>query len=109
MNIWDVIIPTAAAAISGIFGHIMGKKKATAETDGVIIDNASKVIALWEKLSEKHEERIKALEDEVFKQHSTINQMKTQYDELTIKYEMERAHRMQAEQQIRELQNNDNR
>lgn len=109
MNIWDVIIPAATAAISGIFGHIMGKKKAAAETDGVIIDNASKVIALWEKLSEKHEERIKALEDEVFKQHATINQMKTQYDELTIKYEMERAHRIQAEQQIQELQKSDNR
>lgn len=97
MTLWDVVVPAATSALAAIIAFFAGKRKSNAEADGVIVTNAEKVIALYAKMAERHEQRLEALENQV-------QSLKDQYEELQLKYEAERARNKIAQKENEILQ-----
>lgn len=105
MNIWDILVPAVTGSVAGFIAFVAGKRKSNAEADGVIVNNAEKVVKLYSGLSERDERRILALEKHLKDQGNEIKDLKRQYNELHKRYESERSQNSILQQKYNDLTN----
>ena len=84
--IWEIVGPV----LTGVIAWFASKKRHQAETDTVIIENSTKVIAQWKELAEKYESDLKILSGRL--------------DELERKYNQELMLRIELEKRLMKSQ-----
>lgn len=101
MEILDILKDFGLPIGTGMIGYFTGKPRSKADTEGVHVDNAGKVIDKWSGYSERLEKNIEQLsnviddlrdaltmaKDEGLACRQSLNKLQTEYDKLLKLYE----------------------
>jgi regulator of replication initiation timing len=79
---WDTAINGAFAAIGGLAGLLLGRRKQNAEAISVEVANAQEVLKMWEKTATLMQERVAKLEKDIAIMHEEMQALRRENQQL---------------------------